>query len=167
MGLGSGPIYVLNGQLLSSDAEHPQKVAWISDPKYTGPVRIRGGRIDGSGELLLGGPDNHWTGPPVKTVDGTDLYPELDFLDSHTISRSGWRVWPSATYVAMPGCYSWQVDGLGFSEIISVHVTTYLGSIGQFRRTPAAVFHEGLAEAGLRNWSTVCPGRGSPGPGFL
>ena len=37
MGLGSAPIYVLNGQLVLSDGAHPQKVAWISDPTYTGP----------------------------------------------------------------------------------------------------------------------------------
>jgi len=151
MGLGNGPVYVLNGQLVLSDAQHPQKVAWIADPKYTGPIRIRGGRIDGSGQLLLGGPDNHWSGAPVKTVEGTDLYPELDFLESHTISNppSPWRIWPSATYIATPGCYAWQVDGVGFTDIITIQVTAYLGSIGQFRCTPAAVFHGGLPEAGF------------------
>ncbi len=149
--LGGGPVYVLNGELVISDAEHTQKVAWVSDPKYTGPIRIRSGRLDGSGQLLLGGPDNHWSGAPVKTVERTDLYPELDLLESHTATNpsSPRRIWPSATYVATPGCYAWQVDGLGFTEMITIQVTTYLGRIGQVGCAPAAVFHEAFPEAGF------------------
>lgn len=122
MGLGSGPIYLLNGELVRSDPEHPLKVAWIADPSYAGPIRIRGGRIDGGGQLLIGGRNNHWRGAPVKTVEGNALYPELDFMETHVVSNppSPWRVWPSMTYVATPGCYAWQVDGLGFSELITI-----------------------------------------------
>ena len=151
IGLGNGPVYVLSGQLVVSDSAHPQKVVWIADPNYTGPIRIRGGRIDGSGQLLLGGPDNQWRGAPVNRVEGTDLYPELDFLESHTSANppSTWRTWPSATYISTPGCYAWQVDGLGFTEIISVHAGTYIGSIGQPQCAPAAVFHGGIPEAGF------------------
>jgi hypothetical protein len=150
-GLGSGPVYVLSGQLVISDPQHPQKVAWTADPKYTGPISIRGGQIDGRGQLLLGGPDNQWTGAPVKTIEGTDLYTELDFLESHTMSNppSPWRVWPSATYIASPGCYAWQVDGLGFTETISIQAGTYIGSIGQSACTPAAPFDGGIPEAGF------------------
>jgi hypothetical protein len=141
----------MNGQLVISDPKHTQKVAWIADPVYKGPIRIRGGRIDASGQLLLGGPDNHWAGAPVSMVEGTKLYMELDFLESHTTSNppSPWRVWPSATYVATPGCYAWQVDGLGFTEIITVQATTYLGSIGQFGCSPPTVLHSGTPEAGF------------------
>ncbi len=121
-GLGGGPVYVISGQIVRSDPEHRQKVAWIADPSYSGPIRIRGGRIDGSGQLLLGGTDNHWRGAPVKTVEGTELYPELDFLESHTAFNppSPWRVWPSTTYIAHSGCYAWQVDGIGFTEFITI-----------------------------------------------
>jgi hypothetical protein len=149
MVLGSGPVYVTNGQLIVSDPDHPQKVAWIADANYKGPIRIRGGRIDGSGQLLLGGPDNHWRGAPVKTVEGTDLYPELDLLESNTTSKSAWRVWPSATYIATPGCYALQIDGLGFTEVITIQARTYLGSIGQFRCTPGAAFDGGTPEKGF------------------
>ncbi len=120
--LGSGPVYVFSGEIIGSG--YSNKVAWAADPSYSGPIRIRGGRIDGSGQLLLGAPDNYWRGAPVKTVEGTDLYPELDFLESHSIFPNvpaGWRMWPSGTYVASPGCYAWQVDGVGFSELITFH----------------------------------------------
>jgi hypothetical protein len=149
MALGNGPVYFLNGQLVVSDPEHSQKVAWIANPSYTGPIRIRGGRIDGDGHLLLGGPDNHWRGASLKTVDGTDLYPELDFLESNTLSSSNWRIWPSATYIDKAGCYAWQVDGLGFTEIIAIQVTTYLGSIGLTRCTPSAQLAAATPQAGF------------------
>lgn len=120
--LGSGPVYLESGDIVRSDPDHPQKVVWLADPSYSGPIRIRGGKLDGGGQLLLGGPDNLWRGTPVNTVEGTNLYPELDFLETHTISKPPppWRVWPSMTYIATPGCYAWQVDGLGFSEVITI-----------------------------------------------
>jgi hypothetical protein len=120
--LGSGPVYVFSGEIVGSG--HGNKVAWGADPSYSGPIRIRGGRIDGSGQLLLDAPDNHWRAAPVKTIDGSHLYSELDFLESHSIFPnvpSGWRMWPSDTYVTSPGCYAWQVDGIGFTELITFH----------------------------------------------
>jgi len=120
MGLGSGPIYLTNGETVRSDATHPQKVAWFANPSYSGPVRIRGGRIDGGGQLLLGS-RNYGRGASVKTVEGTALYSELDYPDSNTANPpSGWRIWPSFTYIASPGCYAWQIDGIGVSELITI-----------------------------------------------
>src|SRR5258708_2529209 len=120
MGLGSGPIHLTNGETVRSDAAHPQKVAWFANPSYSGPIRIRGGRIDGGGQLLLGS-RNNGRGAPVKTVEGTTLYSELDYPDtSASNSPSGWRIWPSFTYIATPGCYAWQVDGRRFSEVITI-----------------------------------------------
>ncbi len=121
MGLGSGPVYLFSGEGVRS--QHSTKVVWAAEPSYSGPIRIRGGRIDGSSQLLLDAPDNNWHGAPVKKVDGSDLYPELDLLESHSTFPNvpaGWRMWPSGTYVASPGCYAWQVDGLGFTELITV-----------------------------------------------
>lgn len=124
MAMGSGPVYVFNGEIVRSDPQHSNKVAWAADPRYSGPIRIRGGRIDGGGQLLLDSFDNGWQGAPVKTVDGFKLAPELDLLESHSTFPavpSGWRMWPSGAYVATPGCYAWQVDGIGFTELITFH----------------------------------------------
>lgn len=127
--LGDGPIYVVGGQDVRSDPARSTKVAWVADPAYSGPIRIRGRQLEGTEQILLGGPDNHWPGAPVKTIEGTDLYPELDFLETHTNPSSPWRQWPSATYVATPGCYAWQVDGIGFSETIVVRAS--FAALGQ------------------------------------
>jgi hypothetical protein len=121
-GMGSGPIYVFNGEIVRSG--HGNKVAWAAAPSYPGPIRIRGGRIGGRGQLLLDAPDNYWRGTPVKTVESDKLYPELDLLESHSIFPNvpqAWRMWPSDTYVDSPGCYAWQVDGIGFTEVIVFH----------------------------------------------
>lgn len=122
---GDGPVYVLGVNLPDLGSGHPSKVVWSSAPTYKGPIRIRGGRLDGGGQLLLESFDNRWRGAPVKTVDGSDLVPELDLLESHSMFPnvpSGWRMWPSQTYVAARGCYAWQVDGLGFTEVITIQI---------------------------------------------
>jgi hypothetical protein len=123
--LGEGPVYAFGVNLHDLAGGHPSKVAWGAAPTYSGPVRVRGGRRDGIGRLLLESFDNRWRGKTVETVDGSNLTSELDLLVSHSTFPSapaGWRVWPSATYIDMPGCYSWQVDGIGFTEVITVQV---------------------------------------------
>ena len=123
-GLGTSPVYVFSGETVHSDPAHSNKVAYGADPSYSGPIRIRGGRIDGAGQLLLETFDNKYHGAPVKTLDGSNLVQELDLLESHSTFPnvpSGWRIWPTGTYVATPGCYAWQVDGLGFTELIIFH----------------------------------------------
>lgn len=120
MGLGDGPVYAVAGQRVKSSPTNSNKVLWVADPAYTGPIRIRGGQLDGDGKLLLGGPlHNYWSGQPV-TVGRDTLYPELDLLEPGTPTGAPWRAWPSNTYIATPGCYAWQVDGLGFTEIIPI-----------------------------------------------
>jgi hypothetical protein len=121
-GLGNGPVHIFNGEGVQTDTAHSNKVAWGADPSYSGPLRIRGRRIDGNGQILFQGPDNLFRGAPVKTLQGSGLFTELDYLESHSTFPnvpSGWRMWPSGTYVSMPGCYAWQVDGLGFTEVIT------------------------------------------------
>jgi hypothetical protein len=123
-GKGSGPVFVFGADAVLSDPASSNKIVWASDPSYSGPIRIRGARIDGAGQLLLDTYDNRWRGAPVKTVDGTGLVPELDLLESHSSFPNvptGWRMWPSGTYVSLPGCYAWQVDGVGFTELIIFH----------------------------------------------
>src|SRR3989442_13688115 len=96
--LGSGPVCVFSGEIIGSG--HSNKVAWAAEPSYSGPIRIRGGRIDGTGQLLLNAPDKYWRGEPVKRVEGSDVYHQLDFLVSHSNSPyvpDGWVVVPSGT----------------------------------------------------------------------
>jgi hypothetical protein len=81
------------------------KTLWFSFPSYQGPVFIRGRRIGGGGGKIVFGEAPSLVDPqlpPEPTVNGT----------------GGWRQWPGATFVRSLGCYAWQVDGTGFSEVI-------------------------------------------------
>jgi hypothetical protein len=81
------------------------KTLWFVDPSYQGPVRIRGARIDAPGFIAFGeAPDlGELIIPPGRTVNHT---------------RDGYREAPGGTYVKTPGCYAWQVDGVGFSTVL-------------------------------------------------
>jgi hypothetical protein len=123
--LGDGPVYLFGVNLRDLRTGRPSKVVWGAAPTYNGPIRIRGGRTDGAGQVLLESFDNRWRGTPLKTVDGSDLVPELDLLESHSTFPNvppGWRMWPSQTYIAPPGCYAWQVDGISFTEVITIQI---------------------------------------------
>jgi hypothetical protein len=88
-----------------------QKIGWLIDPtRYTGPVLIRGVRLDGTDHDSV----RFWGGshPP----DAMQLPPGAS---NSSIPGLDWTFWPSYTRVKAPGCYAWQVDGLDFSY----HVT--------------------------------------------
>jgi hypothetical protein len=75
------------------------KVLWIVDPIYGGPVLIRGRQLDGPNELRF---DNGALPPrAIKILPAARV-----------------RDRPSYTRVRGPGCYAYQVDGLGFSYVI-------------------------------------------------
>ena len=82
------------------------KVLWIGDPTYTGPVLIRGAQLDGS--HLLG----------FSLGDGSAAYANLQFPPGKQQGYHGWRNWPSETRLQASGCYAYQVDGTTFSEVI-------------------------------------------------
>lgn len=105
---GSGPVYagIAGGQLDTwSGGWFGFKTLWYVAPSYKGPVLIRGSRIDADG--LVGFGENPFIGhlifPPGPTLNDT---------------ADGYRTAPGGTYVAGPGCYAWQIDGLSFSDVI-------------------------------------------------
>jgi len=117
LALGSGPVYpVVDVSSRGVVGARPvagrrgffvYKVLFIIAPKYTGPVLVRGRRLDGRGVLLFG------FGRGKPTVEGR-------------IRRGGdgraWRGFPSSSYVKADGCYGYQMDGLGFSRVAVLRV---------------------------------------------
>ena len=124
--LGAGPVYALAPGSYNFTPNLGIKVPWFASPDYSGPVRIRGGKLDGRGALLINAADSHWRGQPVQTISGENpYYGEVDLLESTSDtlpSSKPWRFWPSGTYVPTSGCYAWQVDGLTFTELIVVRL---------------------------------------------
>jgi hypothetical protein len=78
------------------------KTLWFVEPTYSGPVLIRGVRIDGIGPVGFGEAPviGHLIIPPGPTMnEGSD----------------GYRQAPGGAFVKASGCYGWQVDGSDFS----------------------------------------------------
>jgi hypothetical protein len=120
-GLGDGPVYPVGfsergvlwfpypppkNSLFAGSEWGGQKVLWVSDPKYDGPILIRGQQVDGSNQLRFG-------------QGSAAILQELAFRGHSADSwAGGWRNFPSYTRLRAPGCYAYQVDGAGFSKII-------------------------------------------------
>jgi hypothetical protein len=117
--LGPGPAYPVMGANARLGFIYPavegqewypsdwsgQKVLWVVDPAYDGPVLIRGRRIDAPGRLGFGrGTTPDWS----MRIGG-------HASDNPT---GGWRNYPSYTRLQDSGCYAYQVDGRDFSYTI-------------------------------------------------
>jgi hypothetical protein len=118
-GLGAGPVFPILGSGSTLHFGPPinfqssrwggQKVLWFVLPSYTGPVLIRGGRLDRPGRI----------GFDRGNVPSLELR-----LDPSTVIPGGGpvpdnaRYRPSYTRLTSPGCYAYQVDGTSFSKTI-------------------------------------------------
>ena len=85
--------------LFSGSAWFGNKVLWMVDPVYRGPVLVRGRQVDGPNELRF---------------DGGMLPPRM----MRIVPGPSPRGRPSYTRVRAPGCYAYEVDGIGFSHVL-------------------------------------------------
>jgi hypothetical protein len=81
------------------------KVLWWVVSTYTGPVLIRGHRLDGSQFVRF----ERGSPPPLEL---------RIHAGKGTAYTKGARDRPSSTRVRAPGCYAYQIDGLTFSRVI-------------------------------------------------
>lgn len=122
--LGSGPAYPVPGleaappshkgvvRLYANerkDGAYWHKILWAVDPRYDGPVLIRGRGLDPPQALRFVRPSAGVGGLPEDPVY------ELEFPAQESAS---WRYGPSVTILPGPGCYAFQVDGTTFSRVI-------------------------------------------------
>lgn len=87
-----------------------QKVLWFIDPAYHGPALIRGEQLDGTGQMRFDSSSVE-TGIPAAQTLVTALRVDAE-------GGGPWPNWSSYTRLQKPGCYAYQVDGPGFSEVI-------------------------------------------------
>ena len=132
--LGNGPVRVLIAQ--AGDVLHARPILgtgdprgyalqtlWFAMPGYNGAFVVRGARLGKPGPIAVQ-PGETSFGPgagPLIVPAGPTLnsYPE----PTGKPSWAGYRTVPGSTWVKSPGCYAWQVDGRGFSEVIVVDAT--------------------------------------------
>ena len=122
---GSGPAYAtINTENVASpaifhfaDSQHfgadPRnnqswgggKVLWFINPVYQGFILVRGRQLDGPHEIRFDG------GPERQPLTSR-------FMIDTTEGGTPWPNFPSHTRLQAPGCYAYQVDGRGFSDVI-------------------------------------------------
>lgn len=124
---GAGPVYaiaqrasgavVFNSAASLGDSASGYggfKAIWEIQPAYTGPVLIRGARIDGPGALEFNG----GLGQPATTPSGMEPRQSELRIDGQSVSPPSWPTWVAFTRLTTAGCYAYQVDGTSFEEMI-------------------------------------------------
>lgn len=86
---------------------------WVSRPTYDGPVFVRGGRLDRAGLVRFG----EGRKPDAELELPTGDWPTSDFEGRRL--PPGWRAFSVQTRIRAPGCYAFQVDGDGFSYLLT------------------------------------------------
>ncbi len=118
MALGDGPVYLAgDGFTITGSRQNGgywfAKALWIAAPEEPGPILVRGGRIDASGDLRFG--------------DGSEPAQELR-LPIHSYEHTGgqppgWRIFNAYVRPPAPGCYAMQLDTLTGSRLLVFEVT--------------------------------------------
>ncbi|MGI8427756.1 MAG: hypothetical protein ACR2OB_00255 [Solirubrobacteraceae bacterium] len=85
------------------------RVTWTANSSYQGPVLIRGRQLDAAGGGAVGFGEGH--------VPYDELQLNAPGQGAATPRGTG-REWLTLTRVRSPGCYFYQVDGMGFTETI-------------------------------------------------
>jgi hypothetical protein len=120
MTLGEGPVYLAGGGMFSiADSRQSGgywfvKALWVAAPSELGPILVRGGRIDASGDLRFG--------------DGSEPAGELQ-LPIHSYEHTsgqpaGWRIFNAYLRPPTPGCYAMQLDTLTGTRWLVFEVTS-------------------------------------------
>ncbi|MGH2858190.1 MAG: hypothetical protein ACRDMJ_11985 [Solirubrobacteraceae bacterium] len=105
---------------------------WFAMPSYNGPFVVRGARLGRRGPIAVqpgGDGQSPGSGPLVVPAGATintyytNWRPERvrDPVSGRPVTVQfgyGYRTVPGSTWVRSPGCYAWQVDGRGFSEML-------------------------------------------------
>ena len=116
--IGGAPrIVFLSGQPAIGDSKwRTVRTIWSSRRSYQGPVLVRGGRLDRPGRLGFGSRER----PRRQLRLPAASWPhQRRWVDP---SREGWRATSVPTRIPAPGCYAFQVDGLGFSYVLAFGV---------------------------------------------
>jgi hypothetical protein len=89
---------------------------WITPATYAGPLIVRGGRIDRPGDLGFG--RGRTPSDRLRLPAGVQR-PWGSLADS---LPAGWRAAQVPIRIEAPGCYSLQLDGRGFSYVVTFAV---------------------------------------------
>lgn len=126
---GNGPVYPLEAvsdgtvfyNRTSSTGRQGTEVTWVAAPSFRGPVLVRGARLDGTGGLQFGEGS-----PELRLAPEDGLWP---------LGPAGWFAFGTdLTNIGSPGCYAYQLDGLGFSTVIVFEARPVADLLAHLRR---------------------------------
>jgi hypothetical protein len=119
-----GPVYALVGDAprIVGLSLHPRvgrwytvPTIWFSRPSYDGPILVRGGRLDMPGRLRFGS----GVRPRMELRLPAGDWPLGDWPRVVQRPPESWRATGIPTLIPAPGCYAYQVDGVGFSYVLA------------------------------------------------
>lgn len=112
MSVGASPsgVISIDQSVTDSLGWRGEKTPWFIARTYSGPLLIRGARIDGAG--------------PIRFAKGYGQHlRELRFAARENNGIEGkWRFLASASLFRVKGCYAFQVDGTTFSRVVTMRV---------------------------------------------
>ena len=125
---GKGPVYLaLSFQDQSNDEArfvltkvprdshaYAAKTPWVAQADYTGPILIRGRRLDGSSEEKLRFGLNG--SKPEEML-------QLDAPPPGKTDPTHWSFWPTDIYVPRAGCYGLQIDTKDGTDVVVFEAT--------------------------------------------
>ena len=110
----AGEHVVLRPEDLDEDGWYSIKDVWLIGPEYDAPLLVRGGRIDEDGSMRIA-----WN-PTTSAETALEIGGGAPSLQADP--STGCRSVPMEVFVRGPGCYAYQLDGVGFTErIVSRH----------------------------------------------
>jgi hypothetical protein len=118
-------VYLSTQPRIKGSSVRAVNTLWVSRPSYEGPVLIRGIRLDRRGRIGFGAANR--PRPTLRLPAGSwprYLEPQGRGNLDPPLRRLGedWRVTAVATRVPAEGCYAFQVDGVGFSYVLTFGV---------------------------------------------
>jgi hypothetical protein len=122
--LGRGPVYPVLGMAAAPPAAggvaglrsdfhvlgwYLHKTLWAISPMYTGPILVRGERLDQPGAVRFGAGASSPRGSVQQSKP---------ILRQPSDTSREWRYLPGYTLLRGSGCYGFQIDGTGFSQVV-------------------------------------------------
>lgn len=124
---GPGPVYLAGGSPVAFEYPPPprssyagsgwggQKVIWVIDPGYRGPLLLRGAQLDGQRGLQF---DRYIGAFGYAGGAGSGPYRELAYVDGPDPDTVSLVTYPSAVRLRGAGCYGVQIDGQDFTKTL-------------------------------------------------
>ncbi len=96
------------------------KAIWAIAPSYTGPILLRGARLDGVGAVRFNGGLGQLRG----NNEGTEPIQNDLRLHGGSAGPGNWSLWTTFFRLQSAGCYGLQLDGENFTQILIFQATS-------------------------------------------